>query len=96
MRSVVVLLLLCATVCLGAPSLRSSTFDSQRKLEEKLALAEAIGQKHLDLNGAPKVPVLLIPGIGGTQLEQKFVNSTAPHSFCVSNSPWSRVWLKCK
>ena len=38
-------------------------------------------------------PVVLIPGIGGTQLEQTWSNVTGPHIFCSSNSPlWERTW----
>jgi len=38
--------------------------------------------------------VVLVPGIGGTQVEQRFVNAKGPHFFCSTNQDWSRVWLK--
>ncbi len=55
--------------------------------------ARAIGRRHGRSRSA--VPgVLLVPGVGGSVLEQQFVNAVPPHFFCSSNAVWSRSWLR--
>eukprot|EP00696_Hemimastix_kukwesjijk_P019821 gnl/Hemi2/9209_TR3204_c0_g1_i1.p1 gnl/Hemi2/9209_TR3204_c0_g1~~gnl/Hemi2/9209_TR3204_c0_g1_i1.p1 ORF type:complete len:453 (-),score=115.34 gnl/Hemi2/9209_TR3204_c0_g1_i1:774-2132(-) len=57
------------------------------------------GQAGLDFLAANKganltlQPVILMPGLGGSALENKLVNDDVPFWYCSRNSDWERVWL---
>ena len=67
---------------------------ARAELEHLLARSRALGRDFSSSFSSGLPPVVLVPGIGGTQVEQRFVNAKGPHFFCSTNQDWSRVWLK--
>jgi hypothetical protein len=67
------------------------------RVEEKLLLERArrIGARFRNLS-LPRSPVLLVPGVGGSVLEQQLHGaSSPPHFFCSQNTnDFSRVWIR--
>ena len=41
-------------------------------------------------------PVLIIPGIGGNQLEARLENVETEHFLCSKNYDWYRIWFSMK
>jgi pimeloyl-ACP methyl ester carboxylesterase len=58
-------------------------------LDGARALGHARGKKRASRPG-----VLLVPGVGGTVLEQELAGAAPPHFFCSANALWSRAWLR--
>ena len=68
----------------GMSTSPGGTREARDEVRELLARARAIGAAARP-SGGVGTPVVLVPGIGGTQLEQKFANAAGPHFFCKNN-----------